>query len=112
MMKPNAIFVNTSRGKVVDEKALIRALQEGWIRGAGLDVFESEPIEPDNPLLKMDNVVLTPHTASASDYARWVSPRKAAREVVRVLKGYYPLNLLNRELMARLNLKRPTVYEP
>ena len=68
-MKPTAYFINTARGAVVDESALIKALQEKWIAGAGLDVFEKEPIDPDNPLLKMDNVVVIPHTASYSDAA-------------------------------------------
>ena len=59
MMKTTAIFINTGRGPTVDEAALIKALQQGWIAGAGLDVLETEPPKPDNPLLKMDNVILT-----------------------------------------------------
>src|SRR5205807_5262204 len=65
-MKPTAILLNTSRGPVIDEAALVRALREGWIAAAGLDVLESEPPALDNPLLKLDNVVLTPHIAGAS----------------------------------------------
>ncbi len=60
-MKRSAVFINTSRGAVVDEPALIQALQNKVIAAAGLDVFEKEPINPDNPLLRMDNVILTPH---------------------------------------------------
>ena len=66
LMKPTAVFVNTSRGPVVDEPALIDALREGRIAAAGLDVFEKEPIDPDNPLLSMDNVVVTPHSAGTT----------------------------------------------
>ena len=66
MMKPTAILINTSRGPVVDEVALINALEEGLIAAAGLDVFEKEPVHPDNPLLKMDNVVATPHMAGTT----------------------------------------------
>ncbi|MFW6056227.1 MAG: NAD(P)-dependent oxidoreductase, partial [Chloroflexota bacterium] len=61
-MKPSSFLINMSRGPVVDESALIRALQKGWIQGAGLDVFEQEPIALDNPLLAMDNVILAPHS--------------------------------------------------
>ncbi len=65
-MKRSAILINTSRGAIVDEAALIKALEAGTIAGAGLDVFEQEPIAPDNPLLKMDNVILTPHIAAGT----------------------------------------------
>ena len=66
-MKPTAYFINTCRGPTVDEAALIRALQSGEIAGAGLDVFEQEPTPADNPLLKMDNVIVTPHSAGSSN---------------------------------------------
>ena len=67
-MKPTAYFVNTCRGPVVDEAALIKALDDGEFAGAGLDVFEEEPTSPDNPLLKMDNVIATPHSAGFVEY--------------------------------------------
>ncbi|MXY47082.1 MAG: lactate dehydrogenase [Chloroflexi bacterium] len=66
MMKPTAVLINTARGPVVDESALIEALRNGVIAGAGLDVFEQEPVDPDNPLLRMDNVVVTPHMAGTT----------------------------------------------
>ena len=66
MMKPTAVLINTARGPVVDEAALTEALQNGVIAGAGLDVFEQEPVDADNPLLRMDNVVVTPHMAGTT----------------------------------------------
>ncbi|HIY18795.1 MAG TPA: 2-hydroxyacid dehydrogenase [Candidatus Blautia avistercoris] len=66
-MKPNAVFINTARAGLVDEQALIKALQEGWIRGAGLDVYEKEPLPCDSPLLQMDNVTLMPHSAGITN---------------------------------------------
>ena len=94
-MKETAIFLNTGRGATVDETALIKALQEGWIAGAGLDVFEKEPIEPDNPMLKMDNVILTAHGASASSRMPVEARKRAALEITRVLKGMPPMNPVN-----------------
>ncbi len=66
-MRPNAYLVNISRGRVVDEQALIRALESGWIAGAGLDVTVEEPLPPDSPLWDMPNVILTPHMSGLSD---------------------------------------------
>jgi phosphoglycerate dehydrogenase-like enzyme len=104
LMKASSLLINTSRGPVCDEAAVIRALREGWIRGAGLDVFEVEPVSPDNPLLTMDNVVLTPHIASASDVSNRDRRTEAAGEVLRVLAGGRPREsaVVNRELFARM----------
>ena len=68
-MKPTAYLMNTARGKIVDEAALVKALEEKRIAGAGLDVFETEPLPKDSPLTKMDNVIMLSHSASYSDYA-------------------------------------------
>mgnify|MGYP001164641051 FL=1 len=68
LMKPTGILINVARGKVVDERALIRALKEKWILGAGLDVFETEPLPPDSELWELDNVVITPHIAGLNPY--------------------------------------------
>ncbi len=104
-MKPTAFFINTSRGPVVEESALIRALEAGWIAGAGLDVFEQEPVRPDNPLLKMANVVLTPHTASFSDEAFAELPRRVGEEAARVLNGQWPTALVNPEVKGKVQLR-------
>lgn len=103
-MKPSAYFINTSRGSVVDEKALIKALKEKWIAGAGLDVFEKEPVAPDNPLLKMDNVVVLPHTASYSDAALDLQPVNPAQEAARVLSGRWPRNVINKTVKPKVKL--------
>ena len=100
LMKPTAFFFNTSRGKVVDEQALITALRERWIAGAGLDVFEQEPTDPTNPLLQFENVVVTPHTAGHSDLSILDARRGAAAEVARVLRGQWPKNLVNPDVKA------------
>ncbi|HEY8391309.1 MAG TPA: hydroxyacid dehydrogenase [Capillibacterium sp.] len=99
MMKPGAYLVNVSRGGVVHERDLIRALQEGVIRGAGLDVFEHEPIEEDNPLLKMDNVILTPHTAALTDECVVRMATEAAKRVIDLFNGYQPEKIANPEVL-------------
>ena len=99
LMKKTAILINTSRGPVVDEKALIRALQEGWIAGAGLDVFEKEPIGKDHPLTRLENVVLTPHIGSASHETRNKMAEYAAEGIIKVLKGEKPRNLFNEDVL-------------
>jgi D-3-phosphoglycerate dehydrogenase len=101
-MKPTACLINTSRGPVVDEEALIRALQERWIAGAALDVQAHEPPTPDNPLLTMENVILTPHAAYYSAAAVAQVPRRCGEEVARVLTGQRPLHVVNPEVYAVL----------
>jgi len=103
-MKPTAYFINTARGSVVDEPALIKALQEKWIAGAGLDVFEKEPIDSDNPLLKMDNVVVMPHSGSYSDKAFSLPTKIVLQEVARVLNGRWPKNPVNESVKPKVNL--------
>ena len=95
LMKPTAILINTSRGEVVDEAALIKVLEHKTIWGAGLDVFSQEPINRDNPLLSMKNVVLSPHAAGGT-YESW--PRRANfayENFQRVLRRDQPLSLVS-----------------
>ena len=97
-MKPGAILINTSRGKVVDEQALIEALRSGRLAGAGLDVLWTEPPARDNPLFAMDNVVLTPHYASSTVEAIEDLAAKVSRQIVQYLRGEWPTYLANRAL--------------
>jgi len=97
MMKKTAILINTSRGPVIDEKALIKALNEKWIFGAGLDVYENEPIIPVE-LKKLDNVILMPHSASATFSSRSGMAIMAAKNMIAGLKGERPPNCVNPEL--------------
>lgn len=96
-MKKSAFLINTCRGAVIDEKALVEYLLNGSIKGAGLDVFETEPISRDNPLLGMDNVVLTPHIASATAEAVEETYRAAVVNIVRYLEGLKPHWIINPE---------------
>ena len=104
-MKPTAYLINTARGPIVDEAALIRALREGWIAGAGLDVLEEEPPQADNPLLSMTNVVLSPHVGHFSDASMARRPRRYGEEVARVLMGRMPLHLVNPQVREVLPLR-------
>lgn len=93
-MKPTAYLINTSRGPVIDEAALARALKDGTIKGAALDVFENEP-EVNPALLTMENVVLTPHTASATDEVRLKMSETAALNIIEALEGRTPPNVVS-----------------
>ena len=106
LMKPSAIFVNTGRGRVVDEPALIKALQEGKIAQAALDVTEQEPAAKDNPLRTMDNVILTPHTAYYSDEAYVESRRRVGQEIAAILTGKRPRNCVNPSVLEKLPLTK------
>jgi phosphoglycerate dehydrogenase-like enzyme len=96
-MKPTAYLINASRGPVVDEKALIQALQSGKIAGAGLDVLEEEPTPADNPLFELDNVVITPHMAAASHETDLRASAFAYSNIKRVLAGEPPQSLITLE---------------
>lgn len=94
-MKTNAIIINASRGAIVDEAALARALKEGRIRGAGLDVFSQEPISPKNPILDAPNTILTPHIAGATNESRMRIINLTIDNVLSVLTGKEPVNIVN-----------------
>ncbi|WP_429532879.1 NAD(P)-dependent oxidoreductase [Pseudomonas silensiensis] len=95
LMRPETIFINISRGKVVDEAALIQALRDGQIRAAGLDVFEREPLNTDSPLLQLNNVVATPHIGSATHETREAMATCAVDNLLAALAGERPKNLVN-----------------
>ncbi|WP_017727102.1 C-terminal binding protein [Halalkalibacterium ligniniphilum] len=105
LMKSEAIIINTARGPVIDEKALIRALESNSIAGAGLDVVEEEPIANDSPLLKMDQVILNPHVAWYSEEAQLELKQKTAQNVADVLNGYYPSYVFNNDVKETVSLK-------
>ncbi|HWJ02209.1 MAG TPA: D-glycerate dehydrogenase [Verrucomicrobiae bacterium] len=96
-MKPTAILVNTSRGPVIDEAALFKALKERKIWAAGLDVFEKEPVDPNHPLLTLDNLVVTPHIGSATISTRTKMAMRAAENLVQGVTGHVPKYLVNPE---------------
>jgi D-3-phosphoglycerate dehydrogenase / 2-oxoglutarate reductase len=105
-MKKTAIFVNTGRGPTVQEAALIKALEEGWLAHAALDVLETEPPGNNNPLLTMNNVTLSPHNASASARFDPARKRHAGRELGLALSGRWPMSCVNPAVLMRSELRR------
>ena len=98
-MKPTAVLLNTARGPIVQFNAVVRALLEGWIAGAGLDVQESEPLPSDSPLIKMNNVILTPHVAWYSEGSQKELLSSVGEETIRIIKGERPLSVVNLSLL-------------
>jgi D-3-phosphoglycerate dehydrogenase len=108
LMKPTSFVLNLARGSLVDEGALIKALQEKWIAGAALDVFEQEPIDPTSPLLKMDNVIVTPHVAGASANAHSAMKARLGVALGTVLTGGWPArDLYNPHVKDTAHLRHP-----
>lgn len=99
LMRKRPYIINTARGAIIDEKALYKALKEGWIAGAALDVFEIEPPPENNPLFELDNVVLTPHIAWYTEEALRRLEMSAVEEAIRILRGELPKNIVNREVL-------------
>jgi D-3-phosphoglycerate dehydrogenase len=100
-MKPTAFLINVARGKIVNQVALCRALRQGEIAGAALDVLETEPPKSDDAIRGLDNVLLTPHSAWYSEESRAEMRRRAVGQVVSVLKGELPYSLVNREVLQK-----------
>ena len=99
LLRPTAYLINTARGPIVDQSALLEALTTHAIAGAGLDVFEEEPLPADHPMRSLDNVVLTPHSASVSVESSLECRRAAIEHVVTFLRGGVPSDLVNRAVL-------------
>ncbi|MBI3694732.1 MAG: dehydrogenase [Acidobacteria bacterium] len=100
-MKPAAYLINTARGPIVNQEALVEALRGRRIAGAGLDVFETEPVPPDNPLLQMDNVIVAPHSIAWTQESFRDNSLYACRNVLAVSQGQAPKHVVNREVLER-----------
>ena len=105
-MKPTAFLINTARGPILDQAAVVTALTEGWIAGAGLDVFEQEPLPLPNPLAELDNVILAPHAIAWTDQMARGNSMLACQNVLAVLRGEAPLYPVNREAIERPAMQR------
>lgn len=101
MLKPTAYLVNVGRGELIHEEVLVEALRDRWIAGAGIDVFETEPLPLDSPLLELDNVILTPHWLPATHRASRATREVIVQNILRVARGLVPQNVLNPEVLAR-----------
>ncbi|MXZ00146.1 hydroxyacid dehydrogenase, partial [Candidatus Poribacteria bacterium] len=106
LMKPTAYLINTARGPIVDQKALTEALQNQRIQGAGLDVFQQEPIREDDPLLNLDNVIVTPHSICWTDECFEGNGRSACESIIRVASGQIPTYVVNRDVIASPKLQQ------
>jgi phosphoglycerate dehydrogenase-like enzyme len=106
LMKPTAFFINTARGPIVREEALVRALQDKWIAGAGIDVFEQEPPRKDHPLFSLDNVIVAPHALAWTQELMRDNGLEACRNVLAVSRGELPGGIVNREVVDRPGFRR------
>lgn len=101
IMKPTACLINTARGAIVDQRVLTRALEEEWIAGAGLDVFEKEPPDPEDPLLKLNNVILSPHGLAWTEELATHNGIEACDNILAIFRGELPRAIVNREVIER-----------
>ena len=101
LLKPHACFVNVARGEIVDQAVLVRALRERWFAAAGLDVFEHEPLPPGDPLLALDNVILTPHWLPSTRDAARLTMETMANGMLAAARGRVPENVVNRDVLDR-----------
>jgi phosphoglycerate dehydrogenase-like enzyme len=106
LMRPAAVLINTARGPIVDETALIRALEEGWIQAAALDVFEKEPLDPSSPLLRLENVILTSHSVGWTEELFRDMGRIDCEGALAVRRGQPPMNVVNPEVLDRPGFRR------
>lgn len=100
-MKKTAFLINTARGPIINEAALIKALREGWIQGAGIDVFEQEPTPHNNPLLKLDNIIVTPHAICFVDEYFEIMWDQILNQISQIIDGKVPENVVNREVLEK-----------
>jgi D-3-phosphoglycerate dehydrogenase len=98
-MKPTAFLINTARGPIVDQAALTSALTERRIRGAALDVYEQEPIDPGDPLLKLENVIVTPHALCWTDEWAYITGRSAMESILAIASGNVPKYVVNKNVV-------------
>jgi len=105
LMKPTSYLINVARGPIVDQQALTRVLQERKIQGAALDVFEQEPIDPDDPILKLENVIVTPHAICWTDEAFSGNGLSACGSILDIAAGRIPQHIVNREVLENPNFK-------
>jgi phosphoglycerate dehydrogenase-like enzyme len=105
-MKPQAYLVNCARGEIIDEKALVKALQEKWIAGAAVDVYEDEPVNPQNPLFTLPNVITTPHIAGISIHSSEERISLVVKRLLTAMAGEKPQGLANPEVWESYLQKR------
>lgn len=106
LMKPSAYFINTARGPIVRHSALVKALRENWIAGAGIDVFPTEPAPADDPLFECDNVIVAPHALAWTEGCMYDNGTEACQHVIEVSRGEVPGGVVNREVLERPNFLR------